>query len=273
MQKNQLSAFKFSRNRPEDMQLQEMTRSVLFCNVVGAQGSGKTLFLQALLGRTRAFVEQNLDPELMPQYAAHPIHVYGARRFLLLHEVKAGSLEPRELKCDATCFLFDPASADSLEYAISFYQRYQSHFDRHKVPCLFVASHADVDRHGSTADSVDAVIKIANQLIRREVLPPLENFAAPVHFGGHAIGSDRKSDLFVKLATLACYPNLKPLLKVLLLRGGQLAAPWWPFLSDVDTPAEQVKQCAIVGGSVALLLVGGWMLYQVALSKPRRTTV
>uniref|UniRef100_A0A8C5FIU7 EF-hand domain-containing protein n=1 Tax=Gadus morhua TaxID=8049 RepID=A0A8C5FIU7_GADMO len=110
-QESQAAAMTVTRNKRIDLQKKQTQRSVFRCNVVGSQGSGKSGFLQAFLGRSL--------------------------------QVKFDFLGPDEadLSCDVVCLVYDVNNPQSFEYCAKVYKK---HFMDSKTPCMLIAAKSDL---------------------------------------------------------------------------------------------------------------------------------
>uniref|UniRef100_A0A8C5FBG7 EF-hand domain-containing protein n=1 Tax=Gadus morhua TaxID=8049 RepID=A0A8C5FBG7_GADMO len=112
-QESQAAAMTVTRNKRIDLQKKQTQRSVFRCNVVGSQGSGKSGFLQAFLGRSL---------QLMPEFD-----------FLGPDEA--------DLSCDVVCLVYDVNNPQSFEYCAKVYKK---HFMDSKTPCMLIAAKSDL---------------------------------------------------------------------------------------------------------------------------------
>lgn len=247
----QLPAFKLTRDRSRDLEHRQIIRNVLSCNIVGDTKAGKTQFCQSLIGKTCSSVTQ-IEPGMIPDYTVHPITVYRQKKFLVLQEVRTDGLDPRQLKSDATCFVFDSQRPESLEYVIEFYKRYKTHFDDSRVPCLFVAMKSDLRKNVVSSK----VLERAEKFLSLNKLPGMEYFSAKEKLSN--------SQVYSILATLAMFPNIKPTFKVMLSSGTE----WVPNLNLRLTPDEFKAAAAISCGSIVVAGIGYWVYSHMA-KRPR----
>ncbi|CAL8284755.1 unnamed protein product, partial [Boreogadus saida] len=194
-QESQAAAMTVTRNKRIDLQKKQTQRSVFRCNVVGSQGSGKSGFLQAFLGRSLQR-QRTIREDHKSLYAISTTYVYGQEKYLLLHEVmpEFDFLGPDEadLSCDVVCLVYDVNNPQSFEYCAKVYKK---HFMDSKTPCMLIAAKSDlheIRQHYSLTPL---------EFCRRHKLHPPQPFTCNT--------SDVPiKDLYTKLTTMAMYPHL-----------------------------------------------------------------
>ncbi|CAH1794756.1 unnamed protein product [Owenia fusiformis] len=246
---SQLSAVHITRDKKTDLAKKQTARTVFQCNVIGSKGAGKSAFLQGLLGRNLKYVA-TLNSSSLPAYSINTVPVYGQEKYIVLHEVDTSQVEQMSsddlCKCDVICLMYDITNRTSLQ-TIS--RLYQKHFAESRVPCLLVASKTDQPSVPQDSELT------ATQFCSRNHLPPLQQFTCV----------DRiNRDIYIKLATMAAYPNLKRLVHMLMIR----KTPQWfqdkiSKLSMGDSEGNMVK--LTVG--LALGAVLGFLVYKYVANK------
>uniref|UniRef100_A0A8C5CGE2 Mitochondrial Rho GTPase n=1 Tax=Gadus morhua TaxID=8049 RepID=A0A8C5CGE2_GADMO len=195
-QESQAAAMTVTRNKRIDLQKKQTQRSVFRCNVVGSQGSGKSGFLQAFLGRSLQR-QRTIREDHKSLYAISTTYVYGQEKYLLLHELmpEFDFLGPDEadLSCDVVCLVYDVNNPQSFEYCAKVYKK---HFMDSKTPCMLIAAKSDlheIRQHYSLTPL---------EFCRRHKLHPPQPFTCNT--------SDVPiKDLYTKLTTMAMYPHAR----------------------------------------------------------------
>uniref|UniRef100_A0A8B9LRE0 Mitochondrial Rho GTPase n=1 Tax=Astyanax mexicanus TaxID=7994 RepID=A0A8B9LRE0_ASTMX len=190
-QESQAAAITVTREKRLDLQKKQTQRSVFLCKVFGGPGSGKSGFLQAFLGHN---LMRMVKEEHKSYYSTSTAHVYGQEKYLLLHEVfpDFDFLSESDLSCDVVCLIYDVSNPCSFEYCAQIFKEY---LVDSKVPCMLVAAKADLPevRQQFSPSPLD--------FCRTHRLPPPQSFTCST------AGTPSK-DIFIKLATMATYPNL-----------------------------------------------------------------
>uniref|UniRef100_A0A4W4EG69 Mitochondrial Rho GTPase 2 n=1 Tax=Electrophorus electricus TaxID=8005 RepID=A0A4W4EG69_ELEEL len=117
-QDSQTSAITVTREKALDLERGQTQRSVFLCKVIGPCGTGKTAFLQDFLGQS-----------IMVSHAIMTV-------LLSLPFLKAA-----DAACDVACLMYDVSDPDSFNYCASIYKQ---HYMERGVPCVVVASKADL---------------------------------------------------------------------------------------------------------------------------------
>ncbi|XP_050393098.2 mitochondrial Rho GTPase 1 isoform X1 [Patella vulgata] len=197
----QLTAIHVTRDKKIDLEKRQTTRNVFRCHVLGGKSVGKTAFLQGLLHRNLRYVA-TLNLEHLSSFTINTVQVYGQEKHLMLHEVDVGMsdmLTPTELDCDVACLLYDVTNPRSFEFCAKMYLKL---FIDSKIPTLIVACKAEHPEIRQDYEMTPA------QFCNHYKLPPPQLFTC----------IDKvNNDVYVKLATMAAYPNLKRLVHMLLV--------------------------------------------------------
>jgi len=171
-------------------------RTVFMGHVIGPPGVGKTTFSQGLLGRTIDEIDSsNLWCEL-PRFVARQLSVYGQSKILLLHDVDAlgaDSLSPQQVACDVACLVYDASDEHSFEHVARLYLKY---FAETSIPVLIVASKWEL---GAVRQQY---LQQPETFCRKHRLSPPQRFSAKT--------GRLKSDVYVKIATMASFPSWRP---------------------------------------------------------------
>uniref|UniRef100_A0A8C6LXN4 Ras homolog family member T1a n=1 Tax=Nothobranchius furzeri TaxID=105023 RepID=A0A8C6LXN4_NOTFU len=192
-QESQAAAVTVTRNKRIDLQKKQTQRSVFRCNILGAQGSGKSGFLQAFLGRNLQR-QRRIREDHKSFYAINTTYVYGQEKYLLLHEVMpdVDFLSETDLSCDVVCLVYDINNPSSFEYCAKVYKQY---FIDSKTPCVVIAAKSDlydVRQHYSLSP---------HDFCRKHKLHPPQPFTCNT--------ADAPSkDIYTRLTTMAMYPCL-----------------------------------------------------------------
>ncbi|XP_023567210.1 mitochondrial Rho GTPase 2 isoform X1 [Octodon degus] len=191
-QESQAQAITVTREKRLDQEKGQTQRNVLMCKVVGAQGVGKSSFLQAFLGHSLGDTKPSTQGS--PVYAIDTVQVNGQEKYLILCEVGTDSLldTSSDAACDVACLMFDGSDPTSFLYCASIYKR---HYMDGQTPCLFVSSKADLPK-GVSPPGLSPV-----EFCRRHRLPTPALFSCE--------GPDLpNTDIFTRLATMAAFPHL-----------------------------------------------------------------
>ncbi|XP_055877956.1 mitochondrial Rho GTPase 1-like isoform X1 [Biomphalaria glabrata] len=200
-QESQLTAIHVTRDKKIDLEKRQTGRNVFRCHVMGAKSVGKTAFLQGLLQRNLRYVA-TLNRQNLSNFTINTVQVYGQDKYLMLHEVDlvmCEMLTPTELDCDVACLVYDVTNPQSFEFCARMYLK---HFIDCKIPTLIVASKAEYPEVRQDYELTPA------QFCSRFKLPPPQRFTC-IDKVNH--------DVYIKLATMAAYPNLKRLVHMLLV--------------------------------------------------------
>lgn len=233
---NQLSAIQVTRDKKIDLEKKQTSRNVFQCYVIGSKSSGKTSFLQGHLGRNLRYVA-TINKEHFSSFTINTVQVYGQEKYLLLHEVDVSlgdMLTPTEINCDVACLIYDVTNPKSFEYVAKMFLRY---FVDTRIPTLFVACKSEHQEVNQDFEMTPA------QFCTKFKLPPPQYFTC----------IDRvNKDIYVKLATMAAYPNLKRLVHMLLVHQRSL---WLEeklrYLKNVYAKDKKLLMKVAIGLAVA----------------------
>lgn len=206
-EESQLSGIVITRDKRVDLQKKQTNRNVFTCHLIGPHGTGKSTFMKGLLGRNlqeqaKLNFKQTGQQE-QPNYVINTMSIYGQDKYLIMREVDIFDLSDKlsepELFCDVVCLMYDSSDPKSFEYIARIFLK---HFNNCKLPVLIVAAKSD-----------EAPVKQQYSIQPDEFcikykLPKIHPYTA----------TDLKKDVYVKLCTMAAYPNLKKLVHVLLMR-------------------------------------------------------
>uniref|UniRef100_A0A8K9X5J9 Ras homolog family member T2 n=1 Tax=Oncorhynchus mykiss TaxID=8022 RepID=A0A8K9X5J9_ONCMY len=172
-----------------DLEKGQTQRSVFLCKVIGPRGTGKSAFLQAFLGRNTA-----RSTGAFSLYTINTVQVSNQEKFLILYEVDVETkfLKESDAVCDVACLMYDVSDPHSFDYCASIYKQ---HYMDSSIPCVMVASKADLPEvrqlHGMTPA----------EFCYKHRLPP------PLPFSGLSLDSTSKN-IYTKLAWAAMFPHL-----------------------------------------------------------------
>lgn len=245
----QLTAVHVTRDKKIDLEKRQTARNVFRCHVLGPKSVGKTSFLQGLLDRNLRYVA-TLNKEQLSSFTINTVQVYGQEKYLMLHEVDVAvsdMLSPTETNCDVACLLYDVTNPRSFEFCARMYLK---HFLDSRVPTLIVACKVE---HPEVRQDYDL---LPSQFCSKFKLPPPQRFTC--------IDKVNK-DVYVKLATMAAYPNLKRLVHMLLVH----QHPVWleerlSYLRDAVL-ADNKKLLKIGVGVIGIAGVG-FIIYKLVKS-------
>lgn len=208
---SQLAGIVITRDKRVDLQKKQTSRNVFTCHLIGPHGAGKSTFMKGLLGRNlQEQAQQNFNNNKIgnhiqdtPNYVINTMSIYGQDKYLIMREVDIFDLSDKlsepELFCDVVCLMYDSSDSKSFEYIARIFLK---HFNNCKLPILIVAAKAD-------ESPVKQQYSIQpDEFCIKYKLPKIHPYTA----------TDLKKDVYVKLCTMAAYPNLKKLVHVLLMR-------------------------------------------------------
>ncbi|XP_036802373.1 mitochondrial Rho GTPase 2 [Oncorhynchus mykiss] len=191
-QDSQTTAVTVTREKAVDLEKGQTQRSVFLCKVIGPRGTGKSAFLQAFLGRNTAREERSTGAFSL--YTINTVQVSNQEKFLILYEVDVETkfLKESDAVCDVACLMYDVSDPHSFDYCASIYKQ---HYMDSSIPCVMVASKADLPEvrqlHGMTPA----------EFCYKHRLPP------PLPFSGLSLDSTSKN-IYTKLAWAAMFPHL-----------------------------------------------------------------
>ncbi|CAJ1080869.1 mitochondrial Rho GTPase 2 [Xyrichtys novacula] len=191
-QESQTAAITVTREKEVDLEKCQTQRSVFLCKVIGPRGTGKTVFLQAFLGRN--VVNKENSGSAFSPYAINTVHVSKQEKYLILNEVdvEVEFLKASDASCDVACLMYDASDPHSFDYCASIYKQ---HYMESNIPCVLVASKMDLPEakqfHGMTPA----------EFCYKHRLPP------PMPFSSLYLDSTSRN-IYSKLAWAAMYPHL-----------------------------------------------------------------
>ncbi|XP_072125299.1 mitochondrial Rho GTPase 2-like isoform X2 [Mobula birostris] len=191
-EESQTAAITVTRGKKLDLEKGQTQRNVFLCKVIGPKGTGKTAFLQAFLGRSLQ-MQSEMGGDLC-DFTINTVHVNGQDKYLILHEVDVDTefLKASNATCDVACLMYDITDAKSFNYCASIYKE---HYMESRIPCVFVASKADLpeqkQEHGITPV----------EFCYKHRLPAPFNFSC----NNEAAAS---SQIYSRLALVAAFPDL-----------------------------------------------------------------
>ncbi|XP_071395618.1 mitochondrial Rho GTPase 2 isoform X9 [Centroberyx affinis] len=190
-QESQTAAVTVTRAKEVDLEKGQTQRSVFLCKVIGPRGTGKTAFLQAFVGRS---VNKGNSSSAFSPYTINTVQVSNQEKYLILYEVDVETevLKASDASCDVACLMYDTSDPHSFDYCASIYKQ---HYMESNIPCVLVASKADLPEvkqlHGMTPA----------EFCYKHRLPP------PLPFSSLSLDSTSKN-IYTKLAWAAMYPHL-----------------------------------------------------------------
>uniref|UniRef100_A0A8C7RH77 Ras homolog family member T2 n=1 Tax=Oncorhynchus mykiss TaxID=8022 RepID=A0A8C7RH77_ONCMY len=190
-QDSQTTAVTVTREKAVDLEKGQTQRSVFLCKVIGPRGTGKSAFLQAFLGRN---TREERSTGAFSLYTINTVQVSNQEKFLILYEVDVETkfLKESDAVCDVACLMYDVSDPHSFDYCASIYKQ---HYMDSSIPCVMVASKADLPEvrqlHGMTPA----------EFCYKHRLPP------PLPFSGLSLDSTSKN-IYTKLAWAAMFPHL-----------------------------------------------------------------
>ncbi|XP_041714300.1 mitochondrial Rho GTPase 2-like [Coregonus clupeaformis] len=191
-QDSQTTAVTVTREKAVDLEKGQTQRSVFLCKVIGPRGTGKSAFLQVFLGRNT--VREEHSTGAFSFYTINTVQVSNQEKFLILYEVDVETefLKASDAACDVACLMYDTNDPHSFDYCASIYKQ---HYMDSSIPCVVVASKADLPEvrqlHGMTPA----------EFCYKHRLPP------PLPFSGLSLDSTSKN-IYTKLAWAAMFPHL-----------------------------------------------------------------
>uniref|UniRef100_A0A4W5K0Z2 Mitochondrial Rho GTPase n=1 Tax=Hucho hucho TaxID=62062 RepID=A0A4W5K0Z2_9TELE len=191
-QNTQTTAVTVTREKAVGLEKGQTQRSVFLCKVIGPRGTGKSAFFQVFLGRNTAREEHSTGA--FSFYTINTVQVSNQEKFLILYEVDVETefLKASDTACDVACLMYDTNDPHSFDYCASIYKQ---HYMDSSIPCVVVASKADLpvvrQLHGMTPA----------EFCNKHRLPP------PLPFSGLSLDSTSKN-IYTKLAWAAMFPHL-----------------------------------------------------------------
>ncbi|KAJ8959991.1 hypothetical protein NQ318_009426 [Aromia moschata] len=191
---NQLTAVQVTREKKLDLAKKQSSRNVYQCHVIGPTGAGKSSFCRNFI--KSAFDSKNvLEKTGTPNCTVNFVQVYGQEKILVLRDINVRNVSdpllPHEVQCDVACLVYDINNEKSFEYIARIYIKY---FAESKIPVLIVACKDDLDEVRQ-----EYLLQPASFCQKYKILPPQR----------YSIKGHHKRDVFVKLATMAAFPNFR----------------------------------------------------------------
>ncbi|XP_064415179.1 mitochondrial Rho GTPase 2 isoform X2 [Latimeria chalumnae] len=223
-QESQTAAITVTREKKLDLEKGQTQRSVFLCKVIGPRGTGKSAFLQAFLGKNLARSLKEIS-----YYTINTVQVNGQDKYLILYEVDVDIefLKASDASCDVACLMYDISDPKSFNYCASIYKQ---HYMESQIPCVFVASKADLheqrQQHGISP----------SEFCYKHRLPP------PFHFTCNS-QEPPNANIYARLALAATFPHL----------------------NDAELSKTSFWLRVTLGGAVAAVL--GFTLYRVLVKQ------
>uniref|UniRef100_A0AC35U6Z5 Mitochondrial Rho GTPase n=1 Tax=Rhabditophanes sp. KR3021 TaxID=114890 RepID=A0AC35U6Z5_9BILA len=192
----QLEALVITRDRRVDIEEKETQRNIFQCHVFGPKDAGKTAFIHSITNKSMQR-SASMTKQSGSSHVTNLVKVKDECKYLLLHEVDIYSqdelLTTYEKNADVVVLLYDVSNPSSFAYSANIYLK---HFNRTKVPCLFIAT--KIERY-----EVDQDYEMQpNEFCRFHELPE------PYRFRNTEVGKS-SGKVFQQLVTMAMYPHLK----------------------------------------------------------------
>ncbi|XP_040570556.1 mitochondrial Rho GTPase 1 isoform X2 [Lepeophtheirus salmonis] len=202
-EENQISAFSITKDKKVDVGKKPTPRNIYRCNIIGPKGAGKTTFCQGLLGRSIDDIK-NIPSYEIPKHTINSIQVYGQEKYLILEDVDVLNVSspsiPSESNCDVCCLVYDASDPRSFEFVAAVFLKY---YVDSKVPVLIVANKSDLP-----SVRQDYILQPEAFCAKHKLPPP-----QPYNTKGRV-----KTDMYVKLATMAAFPNLRRLVHAMIMK-------------------------------------------------------
>lgn len=192
---NQASAFNVSRPKELDVLKKSTYRSTFLCYVYGRKQSGKTAFLQGLLGRDLDF-QAKLSPEEITRWSCNLVQFQNIEKYLILKEINSSDLELHEAyPPDVVIFLYDVTDPNSFQFIADIFL---SVYKDRPIPCMLV---------GTKCDQTELPQKYplnAELFAEKYKLPPPQFFSA-------SAANLPNMDIYAKIVAIASYPKMYPM--------------------------------------------------------------
>ncbi|XP_066545053.1 mitochondrial Rho GTPase 2 [Amia ocellicauda] len=191
-QESQTAAITVTREKTMDLEKGQTQRNVFLCKVIGPRGTGKTAFLQAFLGKS--LPKQKSSTGLFSYYTINTVQVNSQEKSLILYEVDVDTefLKASDAACDVACLMYDVTDSKSFNYCASIYKQ---HYMDGRIPCVVVASKADLQEQKQQHGISPA------EFCYKHRLPPPMPFSCS--------GPDAPTTaIYSKLAWAAMFPHL-----------------------------------------------------------------
>lgn len=244
---NQSGALAMTRERKIDLAKKQTSRNVYRCHVIGPRDAGKTTFCQGLLGRSLEDIE-GIRPEELPRHTINTLQVYGQEKYLVLQDIDVreltDTLSPTETNCDVCCLVYDVSNPRSFEFVARIFLRYFA--DECKVPILIVGNKCDM-----TPVRQDYILQ-PEAFCAKHRLPPPQLLTSTNLI---------KRDVYVKLATMAAFPNLRRLVHAMILK--RPPREWigaFRHLRQLGLVASDASSLIKISLSLAMAALGGFFI-------------
>jgi len=218
-----------TKDKKLDIAKRQTSKTVYSCLVVGPRDAGKTTFCQRFLGRGHE-ATADIPTDERPKSIANSVVVYGQQKYLVLLDTDVLSasdgLNSTQTGCDVICLVYDSSNPRSFEYCARIYLRY---FSTTQLPVLVVANKSD-----KGVVRQDYILQ-PEAFCAKHKLPPPQKASAKVV---------PAKDIFLKLATMAAFPNLKRLVHAMILK--RPPGEWLGIL-------RHLKQLGLVGEDSGML--------------------
>ncbi|ERL91674.1 hypothetical protein D910_09002 [Dendroctonus ponderosae] len=191
----QISAVTVTREKQLDLAKKQSSRNVYQCHVIGPSSSGKSTFCKSFIRNSIDAQSVLSDKSGSPTCTVNTVQVYGQEKIMVLRDINirnvSDPLLPHEVQCDVACLVYDISHPKSFEYIARIYIKY---FADSKIPVLIVACKDDLEEVRQ-----EYLLQPPSFCQKYKILPP-QRFSVKGHF---------RKDVFVKLATMAAFPNFR----------------------------------------------------------------
>uniref|UniRef100_A0A8C8BYF4 Mitochondrial Rho GTPase 1/3 EF hand associated type-1 domain-containing protein n=1 Tax=Oncorhynchus tshawytscha TaxID=74940 RepID=A0A8C8BYF4_ONCTS len=177
-QNTQTTAVTVMREKAVDLEKGQTQRSVFLCKVIGPPGLGSLRsFRSSMEHSTGAF----------SFYTINTVQVSNQEKFLIVSTL---SFTASDAACDVACLMYDTNDPHSFDYCASIYKQ---HYKNSSIPCVVVASKADLPEVRQLNGMTPA------EFCYKHRLP------TPLPFSGLSLDSTSKN-IYTKLAWAAMFP-------------------------------------------------------------------
>ncbi|KAI4461152.1 rho family gtpase [Holotrichia oblita] len=191
---SQITAVQVTREKKLDIVKKQSSRNVYQCHVIGPTGCGKSHFCASFI-KSPSDKSFKFEMTGTPNCTVNVIQVYGQEKIMVLRDINVRNVSdpllPHEVQCDVACLVYDVSNPKSFEYIARIYIKY---FAESKIPVLIVAGKSDLDEVKQ-----EYLLQPSTFCQKYRILAP-QPFSVKGHF---------RKDVFVKLATMAAFPNLR----------------------------------------------------------------
>ncbi|KTW25755.1 hypothetical protein T552_03368 [Pneumocystis carinii B80] len=185
-----IDALHLTKPRKRGKKLVKVNRNVFLCYVVGKRKSGKSCLLDS-------FINTPYNPKYTPtkghRIVVNSVEIQSIQRYLVLEELTDDESSvlsnPKKLdSCDVLCLTYDSSDPESFGYLLKLNEKYP---EINSIPCIYVATKADLDRQQQRCD------------IQPDQYTQAQCLRSPIHV---SIPWMSTSDLFVQLVEAAQAP-------------------------------------------------------------------